>query len=87
MDLFDIRRLFDDDWFDSLLDVEKKFIVCVGTGNVKFVVGNVDCSSCFAVDDDDDVSDDELDVEDDDVVRFFLPVTADDGDGREVEFT
>jgi hypothetical protein len=83
LDLFDIRRLLDEDWVDSFVDDEKKFIVCDGRGKVKFVV---EWSSCLAVDEEEEVADDELDVDDDDVVRFFLPVIVDE-EGLELVYS
>ena len=50
-------------------------MVCDGTGSVSEVNGF--CSSCLAAtadDEEDEVTDDELDVDEDEVVRFFLPL-------------
>ncbi len=71
--LFDKRRLFDG--FDSVMDVEKKLIVWGGTGNDKFVVDIDDwTSSGLAFEEVEEVVDEELEVEDEDVVRFFFPL-------------
>lgn len=55
-------------WLDSTDGVEKKFIVGDGIGKIDEEDEDI-CSSCL---DDDD----ELDVEDADVVRFFLAVVG-----------
>ena len=58
-------------------------MVCGGTGSVSEVNGLV--SSCFAAtaadEEEDELTDDELDVDEDEVVRFFLPVLVDEGGG------
>ena len=55
--------------------MEKKLIVCVGTGRERLVVDIVEeISSCLALEEHDEVADEELDVDEEEVVRFFLPL-------------
>lgn len=75
------RRLVFDEAVASWLDVEKKSIVGDGIGRTRLVVDKENGSSCLIAGvEEEEFVDDELDVDDEEVVRFFLPVLIDGDD-------
>ena len=75
------RRLVLDEAVGSWFDVEKKSMVGDGIGRTRLVVEKENGSSCLIAGvDEEEFVDDELDVDDEEVVRFFLPVLIDEED-------